>query len=154
MGHIAKATISGVLTRDPSLKELPSGAKVAELSIASERRVKVGEEWESKTSYFDVSVFGLFAETVDKKLRKGDNATVAGRLEQQRWQNGEGQNRSKVVIVADDIDSQAFFRKADGSDTPKREERDEANGAATQPAATPANEAPASGAPANDGIPF
>ena len=58
MRDIATATLSGNLTRDVELKQLPSGAEVARLRVASTARRRHGEEWVDKTNYFTVEVYG------------------------------------------------------------------------------------------------
>lgn len=109
MSNINTVAISGNLTRDPVSKTLPSGTTVAELGIAVNRSRK-GEdgEWTDEVSYFDVSVFGNFADLCDRKLRKADGVAIQGRLEQQRWEK-DGEKRSKVVVIAEKIDSPSFF---------------------------------------------
>jgi single-stranded DNA-binding protein len=58
MGDIATATLSGDLTREVELRELPSGTDVARLRVASTARRRSGEEWVERTSYFTVEVYG------------------------------------------------------------------------------------------------
>lgn len=93
----------GNLTRDPELKQLPSGAAVTELSIAVNERVKRGEEWEDYGNFFDVTVWGRQAENAVKYLAKGRPVAVQGRLRQERWENENGDKRSKVKVVAHTI---------------------------------------------------
>jgi len=93
-------TIAGNLTRDPEIKFLSSGSAVAELSVAVNRKDKQGED---HTSYIDVKAWQSLAENVVESLTKGARVTVTGRLEQETWQDKEGNNRSKIVVVADEI---------------------------------------------------
>lgn len=111
MSNVNTVAVSGNLVADPELKTLPSGTVVAELRMATNRSRKTDDGYVDEASYFDISAFGKFAELIGRKCRKADPVTVTGRLEQQRWQNSEGENRSKVVIIANEIDSPAFFKK-------------------------------------------
>ena len=93
-------TILGRLVRDPELKYTAQGTEVCTISMA----VDSGWGDKKKTSFFDVTIFGKRAETVNQYLNKGSLALVDGRLEQQRWEDKDsGQKRSKVVIIANDV---------------------------------------------------
>lgn len=100
---INRVTLVGNLTRDPEVKELPSGTTVAELGIAVNDRRKVDGDWTDVTSFFDVTVFGHTAEACGKYLSRGKPVAVDGKLEQQRWESSEGQKRSKVKIIANQV---------------------------------------------------
>jgi single-strand DNA-binding protein len=84
------------------VKSLNSGLEIAEFSVAVNTREKHGEDWEDRASFFDVTKFkpGGLAQY----LTKGQQVAISGRLRQERWQNQEGQNRSKVKIVAQDVE--------------------------------------------------
>lgn len=90
------------LTRDPEMKETPSGTKLANLRIAVNSRVKRGEEWIDKPNYFDVVVFGGKAESIGRYLQKGSGVAIDGRLDYQEWEK-DGEKRSRVVIIADSV---------------------------------------------------
>lgn len=148
MSNINTVTASGNLTADPEIKY--AGAEgdfaIVNLRMANNRRKKQGDEYVDEVSYFDVTVFGKFGELCDSKLRKGNPITVTGRLEQQRWETQEGDKRSKVVIIASEIDAQAFYLKPEDV-TPKE------NGSGdTKPATS--GQAGAKPATADDDIPF
>ena len=96
-------SIIGRLTKDPELKYTQSGTAILGLSIAVNRSQKQGNEWKDVASFFEVSLFGKQAETLNQYLHKGKQIGVAGHLEQQRWQSQDGSNRSKVVIMAENI---------------------------------------------------
>ena len=76
MRDIATATLSGNLTRDVELKQLPSGAEVARLRVASTARRRNGEEWVDKTNYFTIEVFGAQARACSQYLGKGSRVVV------------------------------------------------------------------------------
>jgi single-strand DNA-binding protein len=98
-------TLVGNATRDPELRFTPSGQAVATFGLAVNRRWqnRQSQEWEEKVSFFDVTCWGQFAENVAESIQKGMRVVVAGRLEQRSWETNEGEKRSKVEIVADEI---------------------------------------------------
>lgn len=99
--------LNGRLTRDPETKFLPSGTALCEFSIASNSRVKRGDQWEDKGSFFDCTAFGFTAEFVGKYLTKGSAVTVFGRLTQDSWEDKTtGAKRSKVKIIAEKVQGQ------------------------------------------------
>jgi len=155
MANVNTAAVSGNLTRDPEVRWLAEdgGSAIVNFGLAVNRRRfdKDAGEYVEETSFFDVEVFGGFAVLVAKKLKKADAATIQGRLQQQTWGEGDGK-RSKVVIVAEQIDSEAFFRAKDEDNAVVVGERPAA--AATQAAPIAATEAASSQGTTADDIPF
>ena len=104
MADINRVTIIGHLTRDEELTYTPGGMAIGKISVAVNRRVKKGQEWVDEANYFDVSIFGKQAESLQKYLTKGKQVGVDGFLKQDRWQDqATGQNRSAVKIISNDI---------------------------------------------------
>ena len=103
MNDLNFVSVIGRLTKDPELKYTQSGTAILGLSIAVNRSQKQGNEWKDVASFFDVSVWGKQAENLNQYLHKGKQIGVAGHLEQQRWQSQDGSNRSRVVIMAENI---------------------------------------------------
>jgi single-strand DNA-binding protein len=99
----SNTTIIGNLTRDAELRYSPSGRGVANFGVAVNRRWQSNGEWQEQTSFLDVVCWGTLAENVAASLTKGARVIVAGRLEQRSWESQEGEKRSKVEIVADEI---------------------------------------------------
>lgn len=100
----AEANVKGRLTRDAELRFTPGGKPVASFSLAVSSRIRGDDgQWkDGKTEYFDVVAWNSLGE-IAGQLRKGTLVKVDGRLSQRTWQTQEGQNRSKVEIVADDV---------------------------------------------------
>ncbi|MDH4278941.1 MAG: single-stranded DNA-binding protein [Acidimicrobiia bacterium] len=98
-------TITGNATREPELRFTPSGQAVANFGVAVNRRWqnRQTQEWEEAVSFFDVTCWASLAENVAESVAKGTRITVAGRLDQRSWETQEGDKRSKVEIVADDV---------------------------------------------------
>lgn len=100
----AQVTVVGNLTAEPEIKTTKTGSSVLKVGVAVNRRWKnKQDEWEEEVSFFDVNAWGELADNVAASLSKGSRVIVSGRLEQQSWENKEGQKQSKVVLVADDI---------------------------------------------------
>jgi single-strand DNA-binding protein len=70
--------------------------------VAVNRRRKNGDQWEDEANYFDIVLWGRQGEALNQYLLKGKTVGVEGELRQDRWQQ-DGQNRSKVEIVANNI---------------------------------------------------
>jgi single-strand DNA-binding protein len=93
-------TVVGNVTRDPELRFTPNGAAVTSFGLAWNRK---GQNDEDVVSFFDVTCWSGLAENVAESIHKGDRVVVYGRLDQRSWENPEGERRSKVEIVADDV---------------------------------------------------
>ena len=98
-------SITGNATREPELRFTPSGQAVANFGVAVNRRWqnRQTQEWEEAVSFFDVTAWAQLAENIAETVGKGTRVTVTGRLDQRSWENQEGEKRSKVEIVADDV---------------------------------------------------
>lgn len=98
-------TLTGNVTRDPELRFTPSGQAVATFGLAVNRRWqnRQTQAWEEATSFFDVVSWGRLAENVAESVSKGTRVMVAGRLDQRSWETQEGEKRSKIEVVADDV---------------------------------------------------
>ena len=100
-GDINRVTLVGRLTRDPELRHLPSGQPVLQLGIAVNGRQKdESGNWTDKPNFFDVKVFGNQAESLAMHLAKGRRIGVDGRLDWSSWEAQDGSKRSKVEVVA------------------------------------------------------
>jgi single stranded DNA-binding protein len=100
MRDIATATLSGNLTREVELRELPSGAAVARLRIANTARRRHGEEWVDKTNYFTVEVYGAQARSCAQYLRKGSRVFVDAELDWREWTDHQDNQREAVTFKA------------------------------------------------------
>ena len=97
-------TVIGNVTRDPELRYLNSGTALASFGVAWNNRYKdrIGEQVED-TSFFDVTCWRDLADNVAESISKGDRVIVYGKLEQRSWETQDGEKRSKVEIVADEV---------------------------------------------------
>lgn len=98
-------TLVGNMTRDAELRYTTGGRAIASFGIAVNRRWqnKTTNEWEEQVSFFNVTAWANLGENVVASLVKGSRVIVTGRLEQRSWDTPEGEKRSVVEIVADEI---------------------------------------------------
>jgi single-strand DNA-binding protein len=103
--YLNKALIYGNLTRDPELRALPSGSKVATFSVATNRVYKDqnGVKQEN-TDFHNVVVFGKQAEIIHQYLRKGSPVFVEGRMQTRSWEDKkDGQKKYRTEIVVENF---------------------------------------------------
>ena len=98
-------TIVGNVTRDPEIRYTAGGAAKATFGVAVGRRWQNRQtnEWEEQTSFFNVGCWREMAENVSESIGKGLRVVVTGRLEQRSWETDNGDKRSVVEIVADEV---------------------------------------------------
>lgn len=102
--YLNKAIIIGNLTRDPEIKSLPSGVKVASFSVATNRvwKDKNGAKQES-VDYHNIVVFGRQAEIVGQYMKKGGSILVEGRMQTRSWDDAGGSKKYRTEVIADRI---------------------------------------------------
>lgn len=93
-------TVVGNMTRDPELRYTATGVPVADFGLAWNTKNKDGDE---SVSFFDVTCWRDLAEHVAESVGKGNRVVVYGRLDQNTWETKDGDKRSKVRIVADEV---------------------------------------------------
>lgn len=120
--YLNKALIIGNLTRDPELKSLPSGIRVASFSVATNRvwKNKDGVKQES-ADYHNIVVFGRQADIVGQYLKKGGSVLVEGRMQTRSWDDASGTKKYRTEIIAERIQ---FGPKRDGSSSGNYESSD------------------------------
>lgn len=104
-------TVVGRLTADPEIRYTKNGTPVASFTLASSQRVynKQTNQWEDgDATFLDCTAWAKLAEGVDT-LHKGQRVIAAGVLEQRRWETWDGQNRSKMELVADEVGTSVLF---------------------------------------------
>ena len=106
MTDLNSVTIGGRITNisEKDFGYLTTGTAKLTIHIANNKSVKKNNEWVDQTSFFDVELWGKFAEAMQQKIYKGLEVVVIGTIKQDRWQDAQsGQNRSRVIITADNI---------------------------------------------------
>lgn len=100
---VNQVILLGNLTRDPELRQTPSGQSVVSFSLALNRAYKAQNgDWQEATDYIDCVAWGPLAERVSQYLTKGRRALVQGRLQSRSWEK-DGQKHSKVEVLANDV---------------------------------------------------
>jgi single-strand DNA-binding protein len=97
-------TLAGHLTRDPEVRMVGTERSVADFAIAVNRRFK-GQDGELKedTTFVDCEAWGRTAEIVGQYLSKGSPAYLEGRLRLDSWQAKDGQKRTRLKVVVDNL---------------------------------------------------
>jgi single-strand DNA-binding protein len=126
-------TITGNLTRDPEIRYTRDGQATTALGVAVNRRWqdRGTQEWQEATSFFDVVCWRDLAENVALSLTKGMRVVVTGRIEQRSWETDDGDHRSKVEIVADEVGASLRFATVDVHRIDRRQSTDEPSQAET-----------------------
>src|ERR671933_2682696 len=119
MANINRVVLVGNLTRDPELRNTPSGTAVCKLRVAVNTRQRDGAtgEWRDKPNYFDVTVWGNQGESCAQFLAKGRAVGVDGRLDWREWEAQDGSKRQAVEIIADSV--QFIGGRGDGEGQPQ-----------------------------------
>ena len=105
MQGLNTVSIGGNLCRNAELRATASGMVVLTFGVAvnESRKNQQTGEYEDYPNYVDCTMFGRRAESVSRYLTKGTYVALTGRLHQNRWQNKDGQNRSKLEVTVDNI---------------------------------------------------
>jgi single-strand DNA-binding protein len=112
VADINRVVLVGRLTRDAELKYTNSGYAICKFSIAINRRRKVDDNWTDEANFFDIDLWGKSAEAIAQYLVRGKQVGIDGELRQDRWEQEDGQKRSKVKITAFNV--QLLGSKSDG----------------------------------------
>jgi single-strand DNA-binding protein len=104
MADINKVFVIGRLVRDAELKYTAAGQAVSKFSLAINEKKKNGDDWVNEASFFDITLWGKQAESLNQYLTKGKQIAVDGKLKQERWTDRDsGQGRSKISVIAQNI---------------------------------------------------
>jgi len=145
-------TLVGNLTREPELRFTQSGQAIATLGIAVSRRYQQNGEWQEKTSFFNVTAWGQLGENAASSLTKGSRAIVTGRLEQRSYETQDGEKRSVVEVVADEIGPSLRWATAQVDRNDRREGGGQASGSGGgQGSGSAGGQASSSGTPSGGG---
>jgi single-strand DNA-binding protein len=150
MANGNNVALVGNITRDPELRFTPSGQATASFGLAVNRRWqnRQTQEWEEATSFFDVVCWREMAENAAESLSRGSRVLVTGRLEQRSWETADGDKRSKIEVVADEIGPSLRWATAQVT---KNERRGPGEGAPAPRQTASAAAAPAGGGDAAGG---
>jgi single-strand DNA-binding protein len=98
--YLNKAIILGNLTRDPELKSLPNGTKVASLALATNRTWKDAQGMKrDSVEYHNVVAFAKPAELIAQYCKKGSSLYIEGRIQTRSWDAPDGSKKYRTEIV-------------------------------------------------------
>lgn len=98
-----KVVIMGRLTRDPEIKKVNNDVSVCSFSIACDRDIVSKQSNERETDFFDVTAWRSTADFVGKYFSKGRMIVVVGRLQKRNYTDKDGNKRSAVDIIAENV---------------------------------------------------
>ena len=112
---INKVILIGALGNDPEVRTTQGGTVIASLSVATNDSVKdkASGEWQDRTEWHKVVLFGKAAEVARDYLKKGSQVYIEGRLQTRKWQDKEGHDRYTTEIVGNDMQMLGGKRGAD-----------------------------------------
>jgi len=102
VGSVNKVILLGNLGRDPEIRSMQSGSKMASFSIATSKRWKDKntQEQKEKTSWHNIVVFGDgLVDIVEKYVKKGSKIYVEGELQTRKWQDQDGNDRYSTEVI-------------------------------------------------------
>ena len=102
VGSVNKVILLGNLGRDPEIRSMQSGNKMASFSIATSKRWKdkSTQEQKDKTSWHNIVIFGDgLVNIVEKYVKKGSKVYVEGELNTRKWQDQDGNDRYTTEVV-------------------------------------------------------
>src|SRR5215469_3401012 len=99
-----KIMLIGNLGRDPDMSYTPSGKAVTRFSLAVNRRVKSSERTAEDTEWFNIVAWENLAETCNNYLHKGTKVFIEGRLQQRKYTDKEGAQRTAVEVIATEME--------------------------------------------------
>lgn len=115
LNHIV---LAGNLTRDPELRQINTERVVANVGMAINRRWKnAAGELQEEATFVDIEAWGRTAEIMGQYLKKGSPVYIEGRLKLDQWEDKEGQKRSRLKIVAENVQFLSGKQTGDGGAT-------------------------------------
>lgn len=147
---INRVCISGNLGADAELRKTRSGQGVLSFNVAVNERRKNAQtqEWEDYTNWVSVTMFGTRAEKLQVYLTKGKKVAVEGKLRWSSWENQQGEKRSKIEVIADEVEFLSRAEHAAGN------QQQQAYGAPVRPMTGVVTEQPIEATLYDDSIPF
>lgn len=105
MANFNKVILLGNLTRDPELRTTPKGTSVCQFGLAVNRVYRTGDsgQTQEETTFIDLEAWGKQAEIISKYVTKGNPLFVEGRLKFDSWESKEGEKRSKLKVIVENM---------------------------------------------------
>jgi len=117
MASLNKVMLIGNLGKDPEVRAIPSGVKVANFSIATtESYTDKNNQKVDKTEWHNIVMWRGLAEVAEKYLKKGNQVFIEGKLTTRSWDDQTGQKKYMTEIVADNMVMLGGRRDGGGSE--------------------------------------
>ena len=123
---INHSTLSGNLTRDAELRYSEGGVAILSFGLAfnDRRKQKDSDEWEDVVNFIDCTLFGNRAEALEPYLLKGTKVCLDGKLRWGQWETDDGDKRSKIELIVDELEFMAPKRDDDEDADPPKKTKD------------------------------
>ncbi len=125
MRNFNLAVLEGRLVDDPEIRYTQVGTALCTFSIANNCDYYRNDELQKEVNYFDITTWAKLAEQCNESLQKGKRVIVRGRLKQNRWQDDEGVNHSKIGVVGNQVQFLDLKNQDNGSDSADNDEAEE-----------------------------
>ncbi len=113
MASLNKVMLIGNLGKDPEVRYTTSGQAVASFNLATSEKFKnKSGDWEERTEWHRVTLWGKLAEIAGEYLAKGKTVYIEGRLQTRKWTDRDGNDKYTTEIVGDKM--QMLGGKGDG----------------------------------------
>ncbi len=104
MYSLNRATIIGNLTREPEIRQIPSGQSVCSFAVATNRSwTSADGQKQEATEFHNIVAWGKLAEICAQYLNKGRKVYIEGRLQTRDWEGQDGVRRYRTEIVAENL---------------------------------------------------
>ena len=115
MASVNKVFLIGNLGKDPDVKFTPSGVQIAKFSMATSERFKRGDNWEEKTDWHNIVLFGRQAEYAGEYLKKGMTVFLEGKISTRTWDDENGVRKYITEIIGFIVITSFLFRHPPGA---------------------------------------
>jgi single-strand DNA-binding protein len=120
MANLNKVMLIGTITRDPEIKYTPKGTAIAAFGIAINHTYTTNGEKREDVTFVDLEAYGRVAEVIGEYCKKGKQLFIEGRLKLDTWDDKQsGQKRSKMKVVADNIQLLSSGEKRESAESGK-----------------------------------
>ena len=116
MASVNKVFLIGNLGKDPDVKFTPSGVQIGKFSIATSERFKRGDNWEEKTDWHNIVLFGRQAEYAGEYLKKGMTVFIEGKISTRTWDDENGVRKYITEIIGNSVKNLSPRKDTSGSD--------------------------------------
>lgn len=140
MNDLNKVMLIGRLTSDPILKYTPNGTAVSSFSLATNRSYNTGGEKKEQVSFFSCVAWNKLGEIIFEYCNKGHRVGIDGRLQQRSWEDQQGNKRSAVEIIVENVQ---FLQRGENNSMQEKPIKDEKqSGDCSQPMDNPFRDIP------------